>query len=604
MTPRDLQFSSELQIVDDVQRLRRGWTTTGKWTLAQACWHMVGPLEVCLHQPTQLELNDSQKKLRPFLEQTLAAKSMPAGLPIAPGSDPLTDAKDVGDETIDRFIAALRQLARYGNSHVDFGPFGATVADEFRRFIFVHIAHHLAVFHPKVIDRRTTARPANEDAMVAEIARLRRGYTMGGNWSLPQICWHLNLGIAMPLVEVPAQEELTEAQITRQARWDHYIAHGYAPAGFEAPQEMVPPLTCSEADVDAFIALLHALKAFKGKFIRAAAGVMPIERARGFILAHGWRHLSCLHPVHRRREALSFASEAGVIADIERLRRGFVAAGNWSLEQVCWHLAKTIPIRPSAGDASVPLNADEQKMQEVMDGMIRAGGPPPGFESPAQIVPPANCEASAIDDLVKRLEAFGKFDAPFVQLHGFGAVPTVKARQMILGHSARHLAFLRPIVGPREGLRFDNEDAAIADIERLRRGYEQVGGWSLPQVCWHLHATMQARLQPGPHAPNTPEQDARKPIFDKILATGELPKGIQAPEHVSPPADVGDEAIDACLATLLKMRDHAEPFAPHRLFGNAPAEVARKQNLIHVAHHLSHLVPSPSTDATKQTSKQ
>jgi hypothetical protein len=403
----------------------------------------------------------------------------------------------------------------------------------------------------------------------------------------------------MPLVEEASQAELTEAQVARQARWDHYIAHGRAPAGFEAPAEMIPPKDCSEADIDALVGRLHALKAFKAKFIRVAAGVMPIERARGFMLAHGALHTSCLHPTHRRREHLSFATEAGVITEVKRLRAGYQQAGNWTLAMVCWHLGVVLPDPPTAADPKTPLTPHQVEANKFLDAVKKHGGPPPGFEAPGQLVPKPDCGDDAIDEYIRKLEAFAKFNDPYIATPAFGPVDIVFYRQMTLGHAARHLSFLKPIKGPREGLSFADEDAAIADIEVLRGGYEQVGGWSLPQICWHLDTAMKFRMRPGPHEPNTPEQDSRKQTLERVLATGELPKGIVSPAVVVPPAEVGSDAIDACIATLKTFKTFTGGFAPHRLFGHMSAELTHKQNLIHVAHHLSHLVPI-STKQTKQ----
>ena len=138
---------------------------------------------------------------------------------------------------------------------------------------------------------RRTLKYADLDAMLADIARLRRGYTKGGNWSLPQMAWHINLAYPTPLKAESEQTPLTEAQVARQARWDHYISHGKPPEGFEAPKELLPSETCDESDVDALVQRIHDLKALGGRFIHAAAGVMPVERARGFMLAHGAWHL-------------------------------------------------------------------------------------------------------------------------------------------------------------------------------------------------------------------------------------------------------------------------------------------------------------------------
>lgn len=587
MSPRaDPIFLDEQACIAEIERLQRhGYTPAGAWTLPQACWHCWVLIKDAFKVPQSLELTAEQQKTRSFVDQINASgwpRERSASLPSAvPGVE-------VGEQAIADLIATLRTMASYRHSHVDHFILGPMEINRFRPFVLRHIAHHLAFLIPTV--HRRPLRYADLDAMITDIARLRRGYSQGGSWSLAQIAWHINLAYPMPLKAEGSQTPLTEAQTARQARWDYYITNGKPPEGFQAPPELLPPATANEADIDALVQRLHDLKSFAGKFVHAAAGVMPIERARGFMLAHGAWHLSCLHPTHRKREGHFYASIAGIINDVRKLREGYVAAGNWTLEQVCWHLSATIPYPPQPGDTN-EARTPELEQKKAFFEQLATKGPPPGFEAPAAITPPTKCEPATVDEFITKLEALDRFDAPLIQTIPFGAVPTARLKQLTLGHAARHLAFLRPLKGPREDLQFASENEAIADIERLRLGYEQRGGWSLPQVCWHLHKTVQNRLRPGPHDPDTPEQQARMPIVEQMLASGKLPQGIIAPEDLTPPADVGEEAIDVCIATLGQLRDHRGPLAPHRLFGTLPDDLARKQNLIHIAHHLSHLVP-------------
>ncbi|MCC6424161.1 MAG: DUF1569 domain-containing protein [Phycisphaerales bacterium] len=143
----------------------------------------------------------------------------------------------------------------------------------------------------------------------------------------------------------------------------------------------------------------------------------------------------------------------------------------------------------------------------------------------------------------------------------------------------------------RQTLKFNTEDDVIADVQKLRKGYQQAGAWNLPQVCWHLNVSVQTRMKPGPFPPNTPEQDARKAQIQQILAAGRLPDGIPAPEASVPPPDAGDAAIETLLASLQTFKTFTGRIPPHRIFGNLNDADARKLNLIHCAHHLSYLSP-------------
>jgi len=78
----------------------------------------------------------------------------------------------------------------------------------------------------------------------------------------------------------------------------------------------------------------------------------------------------------------------------------------------------------------------------------------------------------------------------------------------------------------RRLIRFASEDDVIADVQSLRKGYKRVGSWSLPQMAWHLNQAVLARMKPGPHAADTPEQTERKPLLQHVLAmNGYLPDG-------------------------------------------------------------------------------
>jgi hypothetical protein len=140
-------------------------------------------------------------------------------------------------------------------------------------------------------------------------------------------------------------------------------------------------------------------------------------------------------------------------------------------------------------------------------------------------------------------------------------------------------------------LQFENIDGAIAEIEKLRGGCKQTGNWSLPQACWHLNKALTFVMSGAPAAPMETPPDGPQRLA-MILGTGKIPGGVQAPERVIPPTTCEDCEVAALITTLEKFKKFDGPFPPHRLFGPLTPEQWQKVNLIHVAHHLSKLVPT------------
>ncbi|MGC4032758.1 MAG: DUF1569 domain-containing protein [Tepidisphaeraceae bacterium] len=144
----------------------------------------------------------------------------------------------------------------------------------------------------------------------------------------------------------------------------------------------------------------------------------------------------------------------------------------------------------------------------------------------------------------------------------------------------------------RRSLIFNTPDDVAAEVKRLRDGgYEKAGQWNLPQVCFHCEKLL-VQAMTGPAADTTPEQTARRPILDQMLATNRIPDGIVSPDPAVPPADTPASAVDDFLKTLDAFEAFTGTFAPHRLFGNISPQERRRHQMIHCAHHLSYLVPA------------
>ena len=148
---RDLKYATVRDAIADVERLRAGHRQTGNWTLPQASWHCGLPMQLCLKpvDPGASSTPEQAQLKADRLDKTLAGGSIPAGLPTPPGLDPVREAPGpLDDGQVTRLIDLLRQLDASTQPRIAFGPFGIVSADEFRRFILIHTAHHMRRFIP------------------------------------------------------------------------------------------------------------------------------------------------------------------------------------------------------------------------------------------------------------------------------------------------------------------------------------------------------------------------------------------------------------------------------------------------------------------------
>ena len=91
-------------------------------------------------------------------------------------------------------------------------------------------------------------------------------------------------------------------------------------------------------------------------------------------------------PMTPGRRTLSFNSVDEVMPDVERLLEGHTTVGNWSLAQICRHLA-TVTRRVVDLPASTPQDpsrwvGEEQKRQVLESGLL-----PEGLPGPPEVIP-------------------------------------------------------------------------------------------------------------------------------------------------------------------------------------------------------------------------
>ncbi len=144
-------------------------------------------------------------------------------------------------------------------------------------------------------DHRTLNFAAEADA-IAEIESLRRGYLQTGNWSLPQIAFHIGFPISHPQAS-PATLDVSPEQKQMQGFLENVVAHGWPQQPGESPPPMRPPANVGPEKVDELIANLKKLAAYKASHVNAGPfGAVTTEKYRRFILVHAAHHLSFLTP--------------------------------------------------------------------------------------------------------------------------------------------------------------------------------------------------------------------------------------------------------------------------------------------------------------------
>lgn len=145
-------------------------------------------------------------------------------------------------------------------------------------------------------------------------------------------------------------------------------------------------------------------------------------------------------------------------------------------------------------------------------------------------------------------------------------------------------------------LAFDNFDQVIDEVERLRSGgYTPAGAWNLSEVCEHLTLTMRGGIDGSLKlAPWILRATIFRWLADRIIRTGHMPSGFQAPTELLPQDREEDDPakIDACIATLRESAEFAGPLPPHPFSTSMTLEKWKRLMLVHAAHHLGFLHPA------------
>ncbi len=143
----------------------------------------------------------------------------------------------------------------------------------------------------------------------------------------------------------------------------------------------------------------------------------------------------------------------------------------------------------------------------------------------------------------------------------------------------------------RREIRFTSLDAMLADVDRLLRGHETVGRWSLGQICNHLSTTI--RLTSRGRASTEPLPPDSECLRARFFQDDRFPDGLEVPHPaLSPRPDLDDHVEAETLRKAVARFESAPgPFPMHPILGPLDSTEWTRFHCIHAAHHLGFAVP-------------
>ncbi|WP_165222316.1 DUF1569 domain-containing protein [Aquisphaera insulae] len=148
MTPgrRTLNFTSLDEIMPEVERLQKGCTTVGAWSLGQICQHLATVARRVVDHPavatpdTSLWVSPEQKA------SVFRSRQIPEGLP-AP-SEVLPGAEVDTPHAVESLRSAIAHFQASDGPKIPHRFFGYLTRDEWVQLQCIHCAHHLSFLIP------------------------------------------------------------------------------------------------------------------------------------------------------------------------------------------------------------------------------------------------------------------------------------------------------------------------------------------------------------------------------------------------------------------------------------------------------------------------
>jgi hypothetical protein len=144
------------------------------------------------------------------------------------------------------------------------------------------------------------------------------------------------------------------------------------------------------------------------------------------------------------RRTLAYASFDDIMPDVERLLAGHTTAGNWSLAQICRHVANVLR-RVVDLPASTPSDPSKWVPEEQKKQVLESGRLPDGIQGPPETMPPDGLDAREEAEGLRRAIAHYRASAgPQIPHRILGPLTKAEWDKIQLIHAAHHLSFASP----------------------------------------------------------------------------------------------------------------------------------------------------------------
>jgi Protein of unknown function (DUF1569) len=145
------------------------------------------------------------------------------------------------------------------------------------------------------------------------------------------------------------------------------------------------------------------------------------------------------------RRTISYNTLDEVMPDVEQLLEGHTTVGNWSLAQICRHVAtvmrRVVDLPASAPHDPSLVVGEEQKRQVFESGMI-----PEGLPGPPEVMPATTLsEREEAEGLRQAIVHYKASSGPVIAHRLFGPLNKAEWDRLQLIHVAHHLSFAIPV---------------------------------------------------------------------------------------------------------------------------------------------------------------